>query len=55
MKYPAYDGFISRDWLQSSCIEANDEFECPACKEALRLIEDEGTYNGAIDSYLEVL
>lgn len=54
MACPTCNGFISRDWLQSNYIEANDEFACPASKEELRLIVGEGAYNRAIDSYFVV-
>jgi len=54
MNCPNCDKHIRFDWLQEECIDAGDEFDCPKCRTTLRLIEDEGGYTGAKETYLEL-
>lgn len=55
MNCPACDKHIRHDYLEEECIEANDTFDCPVCAEKLRLIVDESSYQGAMQTHLEIV
>ena len=55
MKCPTCEKFIEFDWLETECIEPNEEFNCPHCDEVLRYEIDEGTYLGAQHFTVEVV
>lgn len=55
MNCPKCDHHIRHDYLEDECIEANDTFDCASCSEALRLIVDESSYRGAIQTSLEIV
>ena len=55
MRCPACSSGIGYSFLTEECIDGGDTFLCPSCHTHLRLIEDESTYTGAVDRYLEIV
>lgn len=56
MNCPNCEKLISFDWLRENDIEGGDEFDCPhSCASILILIENEGTYFGAKQTYIEIV
>ena len=55
MKCPNCDYYIGWGFIEDECIDPNVTFECPKCEIKLRYYVDEGTYQGASVTEIEVV